>query len=496
MFKTSIASSPLTTNAANSYFQNICGESYGNDNSFLATLRALVAPRLKEGDGIYLRFGRTDYNSSAISGVPVDRAVGAICADYDLIDIPNQVIVHNLASNQESNLANLKVIEAGFTGYFKGYHRLEKVRDFYRKSFNVDCYINPELKNVIVFVDSLDIKKLHYLQVSILAFLPWYFDPAAGVSEVEMELIYSLRETTSEKYESCLARIAEQYDFKTARVRQLLSGFETRFEKIECEKIRQEIESVTAEINRLNNNIGTLFGKRNDYCIKLMGLECKIADGGEDSEIMEYFLCNDRLYLENVTTTDMYFAVKDYLSYFDTEMAERIIGKRNSFVYDCLGSRNTYHGISGDQMEKLMRELFVSETPRLRIKVCAAYRFDLNGSVGTQGGHSFGYEFGDCMPNPHIDRYNCMGNYQRTINGLLMKRNYIGALEQCIASSKSLNWGDSTVMCEFMRTMWGDSGYNNNCIELPDGRIVKPLEAIQWLEQQEANTNEQAEEAQ
>ena len=145
-------------------------------------------------------------------------------------------------------------------------------------------------------------------------------------------------------------------------------------------------------------------------------------------------------------------------------------------------------------MQKLMREIFVSENPRLRIRFCAAYRFDLNGSVSPQTGDFSDYTFDGYMPNTHIDRFHCMGNYLRTINELLRQRNYIGALEQCIASCKSLNFGDSAVMGEFMKTMWSN-GSVSRCIELPDGRVVKPNEAIRWLEEQEAQ-NGQAEEAQ
>ena len=142
-----------------------------------------------------------------------------------------------------------------------------------------------------------------------------------------------------------------------------------------------------------------------------------------------------------------------------------------------------------------MTEIFVKENPRLRIKVCAAYRFALEGNVSPCGHHDFSFEFADCIPNTHIDAFNCMGNYSRTINNLLMDRNYIGAIEQCIASCKSLNWGDSPVMGEFMRAMWGTNGYNNRCIELPDWRIVKPAEAIEWLELQETENGQETEEA-
>ena len=169
-------------------------------------------------------------------------------------------------------------------------------------------------------------------------------------------------------------------------------------------------------------------------------------------------------------------------------MAEQIINRATSFVYRPDGGSG-HTGAAAEKMKKLMTEIFVSEEPRLRIRVCASYRFDLNGSVAPNGHRDFGAEYGDYLPNPHINDYNCMCNYTTTINRLLRNHDYIGALEQCVASCKSLNWGDSAVMTSFMRSMWGN-GNNNRCIELPDGRIVKPNEAISWLEQQETQANE------
>lgn len=487
MFKTSITATPLTTNAANSYFHNITGDKFGNDNSFLATLRALVAPRIKDEESIHLIFGSSSYDTNAISSVPADRMVRAIFYGYYLNDSVGAVIIHSFSSTQENNMANFRLLESKFTACFPGYHRLKKIGDFYRKSFCVDCYINPELKNVIVLVDNLDNKKLHYLQASILAFLPWYFNPEDSVSDDEIALLYSLLETNADKYTECINKIAEKYDFKSARIRQMLRGFETRSEKIEYEKVQNEISRFDAEIDRLNDQIGFLLGKRNDTCIKLLGLERKIANSGQDSEIMDYFLCNNHLYLEDATQSAIYFSVKDYLTYFDSEMAEQTINNPRSFVY--INGDQPHNGITPNGMRKLMMEIFVNEMPRLRIKFCAAYSFDLNGGVRPIIDYNFTNDFSDYMPNPHINAYGCMGNYVTTINRLLKNRDYIGAVEQCIASCKSLNWGDSTVMRRFIRTMWGEES-NNRCIELPDGNVVRPADAIKWLEQQEANTNE------
>lgn len=488
MFKSSVTQTPFTTDAANAYFTNITGGSFGYDCTFLATLRALLAPRVHEGESINLIFGSSSLTSSQVGSNSVGTVVAAICNDYYL-GAPGQIVIHSFKSDQASNMACFKVIESNFTSIYEGYHQLNKLQAFYRKSFNVDCYIDPELKSVIVFVDNMDNKKMHYLQVAILAMLPWYFDPAKGTNEDEMALIYSLRETSPDKYNECLSKMAAQYDFKTARIRQLLNGFETRCERMECNKVRDEITRIDANIDNYNRQIGEYLKQRNDRCIRLMGLEAKIANNEDgDSEIMEYFIRNPNLVLEDVSDSDMRFCTKGYLEYFDPDMAERVILNKRSFAYEYgFASRAQ----NAEKVQRLLSEIFLEDNPRLRIRFCAAYCFNLNGNVQALSGHDFGYECTGYMPNPHIDEFSCMGDYSRAINSLLQRRDYIGALEQCIASGKSLNWGDSPVMERFMRKFWAADGAFR-CIELPDGKVVNAKEAIQWLEEQDKPTETEA----
>lgn len=481
MFRATISRTPFTSDTANSYFQNIYGEAYQRDFSFLATLRALLAPRVGKDDCIRLRFTSSNYRADQINGLPVSNVVKSITKDMPLND-NGMFIVHNFRSSEENNLANMRAIELGFTDVYDGYCRLEQMTAFFKKSFQVICFANPDKKSVVFFVENMDIRKMHFLQLSILPAMPWYFDKEAGVSEDEMGLIESLKEKTPDKYEAYLRKLVAQYNFRAARIRQMLSDFETRYERLECERVRARIESTDREIQRLNDAIGSHYISRNEQCIKLLGLQSKIAsnEGGE-SEIMEYFICNDKLFLEYVNNSEMTFCVADYLSYYDQEMIERILRNKGSFVYE------SGYSITPEQMGKLIKAIFIDE--KLHIKFCAAYRFNLNGNVYALSHHDFPEEIESCMPNTHIDQFQCMGGYERTINQLLKDNNYIGAIEQCIASCKSLNWGDSTVMGRFMRALYADE---RSIIELPDGTFVKPNMAIKWLEEQEA-ANEQKE---
>lgn len=488
MFKSVITTTPLTTDVANGYFENkITGQSWNRDYSFLATLRALLEPRMGDGDSLSLIFGDSSYDEYSLNQTDIGRAIRIITNEYYNYD--GILYIHNFTNpSPAANTAWMEMIKSSFEQRCPGWHLVEKVSTFFRKVFRVLCFINPDKKSTMVFTENMSIREMHYLQCGIFPFMPWYFNQEAGVSEIEMELTKSLREKTSEKYEDCIARIAEKYDFKTARIRQLLAGFESRYERIQCDNVRNQIERANAELDALQERIGDWLKEKRDYEIKLLGLETKIAQSDGDSEIMEYFLCNKHVSLESVSDSTMRFVVCDYLTYFDEDMAKRIIDNQTSYVYRPNG-RACNNIIPAEDMKMLMEAIFIDE--KLRIRFCAAYEFQLEGSTRALGGYHYSSDYREYMPNTHIDRYRCLGSYGSAMNRCLRDHNYIGAIEQCIASCKSLNFGDSAVMQEFMRVLYGisDYGTNNRCIELPDGSVVKPKEAIEYLKKEAEEAN-------
>lgn len=485
MFKTSISATALTTAAANMFFTNIVGDSYGNDVTFLATLRALVAPRMPEGDSVRVSFGRTDYSAIDIANSSGRSMVQNICRNMARRN--GEIYIHNLARRSESdNDANIDLLKRKFCEVYSGWQYHEKITTFYQKSFKVICFINPEAKSVALFVDQMNLQKLHYLQMSILAFLPWYFDPANGMTDEEMELVKSLRERTSEKYEECVKAMAEKYDFESGRIRYLLAEFETKYEREEQSRVQRDIESVDRSIRDYNSAIGREINKKRDLEIKLMGLKYRVENSGP-SELMEYFLRNKGVYLCEVSGTSMTFIAKGYMEYFDEEAAERYIENRNSYVYaDC-------REISKDDMEKLMRAIFIDQD--LKIRTCAAYQFDMRGHVDGLSHYRFCHECDGYKPNPHIDEYSCLGNYTRIINDALSRGDYVSAIVQCEASARSINFHDSPVMNRFISNFVYNGGRAYKAIELPTGDVVTPREALDWMKAQEEAEKIEAEKA-
>ncbi len=478
MFRNAIEQTPLTTRFAEEYFHGkIYGDSVGRDQTFISTLRALVTPRMNDGDIIYFSYdARNPTAGSARSKTEENLARDILCS---MDSIRNTICLRNYSGMQEVVDKYLNAIENNIGTILPAYQRITKVTDFYRKVFRVLCYINPETKSVLIFTDNMDNRRMHYLQCGIFAFLPWYFDPSQGISADGMELINSLREKTSEKYEACLKKIAEQYDFRSAGIKSMLSGFELRFEKTRKREIEHDITSILDSIESYNREIGSLLRRKRDLDAHLCGIAEKLASGENDDEIMHYFINNKKLTLSSVDGLAMEFVVKDYLEYFDEDEAVSAIGNKRSFVY-----RWNDGVFSDSDIKLLMNAVFVDQI--IKIKFCAAYTFRIDGNVEGIRHYAYDGDCNDCMPNPHIDQYRCLGAYQAEINMFLQDHNYIGAIEQCIASCKSLNFADWTVMNEFMQRVCGnsDSSVNNKCFELPDGSVVNTKAAIEFLKKQ------------
>ena len=487
MFKTAIGVTPFTNNGANSFFsEKIYGDSFAGDNTFLATLRALIYPRMKEEEKIVVRFTSSSYSVRVIDENDARTCFENICPQFYKTEWGSWqdgiINIHYFDRNDaNANEEWIKFVEREFINEHKDWYRIDKVTDFYRKVFNVVCFVHPTTRAVALFCDNFNYRTLHYLQCGILAYMPWYFDQESGVTELEMELIESLRMKTSEKYEECLTKISAEYDFETERIKALLEGFELQYERTEINRQKEMAEDYDRQIKSMTETIVSYIKAKTDIETKIMGLEERLRQGNSENEVMEFFLSNKRLFLDSVRGTRIKFVVKDFLEYFDPECAEDYIKNGRSFLYDRRSGN-----ISNDDMKKLMTALFVDQ--ELRIQFCAAYYIDLDNSGGNGVGHyDFDSRFNDAMPNPHVQQYTCTGDYRMEIIRACERHDAVLAISASVTSCKSLNWHDSVVMETFIDWIHTSRA---KCIELPDGKMVTIKEAIAFLNEREEKENE------
>ena len=491
MFKQALSQTPFTNEVADGCFPNIVGDDYCGDTTFVATLRALMAHRMGEDDRICLKL-TSSYNVASELPSSNANAVRAVFRDDDYAD--GTAIIHSFEASEEDNKAWMDKMKSGFTKVNKDWTMITKVTQFFANQFYVLCFINVEHKKVVIMIDQIDMQAYHFIQLLIPIAFPWYFEGENEFQKngIEYELIESFNNKSSENYLKVMEKLAEPYDFRAMKIKQLLAGFEARQERAELIRLEQRIERLIRDIQNYNDEIAHRLADKRDYETRLLGIKHKIAEDGETSEIMNYFLCNRNLRLNRINDNgDMYFTVEAYVENYDEDMAQTMLDNNRSYIYRPT-DRNCNEYIKAADIKLLMKAIFIEQS--VRLKFCATYRFNISGNVSgmSYSNETYVSECNNCMPNPHIDYHSCMGGYQRVINEMLVTNDYIGAITQCIASCQSLNFGDYTVMRDFMRNIYGFPGHtvNNRCIELPDGSVATPKDAIAWLKKQQSNTTE------
>lgn len=487
MFRDIVNETALTTQTANEYFAGrIWGDKVRNDDTFVATLRALLYSRIPADEYLSFRYQRTSKDKTYYSNVDSRDALLNTTGYYDLDEVPESCIIYHRCDHTDplANEAAIDYIDQTFLKFSSGWERVSRVTDFFIKKTKVLCFINPEKKSVFLFTGSVNMRMYHYIQCGIFAMLPWYFARENGATEDELSVIKSLRESEPASYLDALKNIASKLDFRGMKIRNALHGFESATFQQALDNTASQIDSIRNQISRLYASAREKLAEKEELEIKSLGLMAKIKDSSQNSEYMEYFLANKNLTLVESDGTTVGLIARGYITFFDEEAAKVMIDNETGVMYRDGTSYSTR------DMKKLLYAVFIEH--RIRMRVCSYYRLSRDG-VRVQSNYSYGAEFDDCTPNPHIDRYVCLGNYEEAINILLHEADYIGATEQCMASCQSLNFSDLYVMREFAERLHElNPSKNVRCFELPDGSVVNPKQAIEWLYNEEKKQEQEA----
>lgn len=475
MFRDIVArgSTGLNDPVANSYF-NITGDMISGDDSFIVVLRALMAPRMKEEDSIKFAFTFSSYTKASLGEHPIDQII-------DPRQIRgNTVRLHSFArsASPEDNLAYMEAADELF-GKANGWEKLTRPTEYFARSMVVYVYVNAKKKSVAILLDSVNLQKIHLLEAGMLSFFPWYFDPSKGFSANEKRLCESLTKTSSDEFFIAVESIASEMDFRTKYQIKALNEIEMKIDRETIDQTRSRIDNLRDRIESAHRQISDYMKEQYELQITVLGLEAKLASGAS-GELGEYFVANKAL--KFISGDDgIKFAAVGNMSYWDEDLAERVIENLSSSLYGGVSSRTSF---TKEDLREFYRAVFIEQ--KIKWRTCAVFVLRPGRTVERPHPYSFGHEFDTYMPNTHIDRYGCIGNYDGVIDDAITKHDYVTALEQCAASALTFNFADGTVSRSFSAALCGSSGDykpNTRGFELPDGKIVTPAEAIAWIKE-------------
>lgn len=485
MFSKRIRDTSLTRGIADEFF-GIQGDRYGDDVSFLSTLRALLYKRSNNGRvalAIASKsvWGYAGYDFTT-TGSDIIRALSQQVSAKDALNI---FTLDGTASDCEAALRLLDNPDNGFLKTLPDFHEAKDLEVFVRNRCKVESrfYVDENNKRTIVICYTLTINAYHLIQSLTPRLFPWFFTDAP-LSDMERSLLDSLTYRSSLEYERILAELAELIDLREFSIKKIIGDFDKQGRRYELERVENEITNCRNEIRRLMERYNTCMSQLDTLSVRLAGQEIALSVASDSSELADYFIHNRNLTPTYAANRQLNFTVKTTFDMFDPEQYRQYINNVNSFLYKGYNFQDAFADIA--TRRRLLDAIFTDE-PALRVNMCSNYCLDLRGTSSAIQFYAYDDEFNDYIPNPHIHHYACLGNYQTYINGSINAGNLIGAIEQCIASAKSMNLSEPHTIRYFLGDLFTSE---HRVIRLPDGRNVTTVEALSYLDELEAKREE------
>ena len=449
------------------------------DRTFLSAARALLFERI-DTDKVNITI--TDYELSTSEMVSPAR-------DADMQYLTTCLSLYSgdditFIQINISDDANCEYIGKEFLKKYPDFILLKKVTDFYKKDFKIYCFIRPSDKKVYISCDLKNVEDFHKLQCCIPVILPWYFNKNK-LSEEETEFIKIIQSKDLNAYNEWLSNFVRNNEFIANTISTMLVNVGNYAFTSRKNSLQSNITAYQRDVNYYYEEISSRLKDIERFKDELFGLEKRINEGlAEDYDWIEFLNSNKSVEVYNVTDSTIFYYVKTFIDYFDADFAETMIKNYNSLLYRYAGC--DYDTNLNSDMKLLYKEVFIKQS--MKINVIADWYIDFKVNKLAARSHpndiiiSYMNYIGTHMPNPHLNYHACLGNYKDILFGLTKDGKYLECFNVCIASTQSLNFGDSVVIREFARDLFAD--YSNNSkkyIVNENGDAMSVQEAIEYI---------------
>ena len=427
------------------------------DQSFGLTLTLLLKDRVQ--DGFVAAIASYSRTSLAVDA--------AIHYDFTVSDLQGNALkdenIKTLTDNGFREVEDLKLYTAKF---HKG----------------ASFYINEKTNQFAIFLSTDNVSLYHFLQVFIPRYFPHLFVDKPR-TEQETEFLKLFCTKNYQDIQNVIDAEWNKPEYKKRTLEKNLHGINEKLSKNAIENQKNVISRLEGDANSALDRYYKLLEQKKEANIRLNGLMAG-AEAINEEELISYLVDNKSLEILKIEshydTNQIDLIAKGYLTNVDADFFDEYIDNTSSFI----NRFNPYNPISvfkdKENRIKLMKALF-SQEATYKLKVCGFYR--LTDCRATSSSHyNYGEAYKDYIPNPHLDNYNCLGNYGPIISQKMIEMDLIAAFDMCIASVSSMNISENATVEKFMEKLFSSKG---KCIVGPDGTEFTPEEALNQIKEGE-----------
>lgn len=399
---------------------------------------------------------------------------------YESFTSPNKDNLNALFASTPANAVIFAIMNAdfiaGFTPEGEGWDEQTDIQEYLKNEleFIGKLFINHEAQKTIVMAQYLSQPLFHFLCALMPRYTPWIFEKFP-LTDDDIKLVFSLKESEPDAFKAIVEHYSLSSEFNRKYAKMRLANVEQNIYLRAYSNQEQQYTSLNDRLDEYHNREAETLRQMRDVSYMMRGIKQAMNEAKKgESELANLFATDKRLRFVESSDSSFTFDVISKLEFFDPEMYTDIVDNEDSYFFECLDS-NISDKYDHDDIRSFYDAIF--DSGAIKLHMAARYKLDVD-TLEVSTVSSARYRNDNCLPNPHIRHFNCLGDHHRYITENLRNANMAGAVMQCIVSAESLNVGEAPTMEHFI----GDISSNSDkCFELPDGTMCNMSEAIDWL---------------
>ncbi len=451
----------LASDVADEFFPNISCDAYGEDVSWLATMRVLLPSRLPAGENARLKFIE-------------DAGAGTFMEAVDMRSRNTVTVISLDVARDKLEQTAKTIIKAGIPGHEfheRIYHRFH---DQERPEYYL-LFIQDDIANSVVITDGMNCRKWHLLQTFVRTYFKNLFQ-TNPLTESEMALLqcYYKTDRNLDHYKALMAEFEKPYDIRSAIIKKALTGFASNIKRRRLAQAENRVETLAKQISDRQQAIRELTAQREKAMIEVYGLRFSSGKEEGDEELLQYFLANKSLVFTTCEGNEFHYWVKGQLTYWDDQIVGSYISTTSGYLYNGCEA----YDINKRKFQRLLKEIFVER--KVKVLMAAAFCFkssDSSVGIDVEEDASRPPELKDYLPNPHLMGYSCWGTHAGNLADATARGDIAEAVAVTVAATTQITINDSA-MAKF--SAWLCAG-EKKCLLLPDGSRMTCEEYLDTL---------------
>ena len=361
------------------------------------------------------------------------------------------------------------------------YKEKKSISTFVKEKTGSECLVlYHEEKNVVgIFVNSGDIRLYHLMLSFISLYFPSLFKEVP-LDNDDYAIIKSLSKKDKSDFVTSISKALDPYSIEFRKLQ--LVTFMKNLHEIKISSAENQVEYNKGEVERLEEAYSEAIRNLRKSIADYEGLKATESYDDAEEDLVEYLTTNKDVRCMNFSDNRFTFAVAGLLNNYNVDAWD--VFKSRGTIYDGnYGGARLPEYFNNEGNRKLLLDNIFTEEPSLMVRICGNYtlRFE-DCRVTCDRNYHYANEdpvFDDYLPNPHIYFHACLGGYKERVMEVLKNRNYISAIELCIASTGSVNLDETTMT--FRPFIGQILTSKKKILVTKDGREMTPEEALKWL---------------